>query len=345
MEAGIMKVLVTGGTGNVGRAAVERLVRHGHTVRVIGRRANTVIEGAEYRQCDVTDLDELIRVMDGIEAVVHLAAIPHPSKGSGPEIFHINCDGTYHVYEAAAIHGTRRVVTASSINAFGYNFGIKNFDLLYFPVDEEHPACTTDPYSFSKQVTEAIADYYWRREGISGVCLRLPAVYEVNAGGETYFYRFADNVARGVARLLDLPDTERRKRADDLIRRFEALRVERAWERPGGGRSPYDDLDAALMFGRSNFWTSIDARDSAQAIEKALLAGYTGSHPLFVNDRYNMVGVDSETLLNLFFPEVEGRKKSLQGDETLVSIDKARALIGYEPEHSLPTGDLFPKRR
>jgi nucleoside-diphosphate-sugar epimerase len=310
------------------------LVRNGHTVRVIGRRADMDIESAEYLQGDVNDLQRLREVMDGMEGVVHLAAIPHPAKGTGPEIFHVNCGGTYNVYEAAAMHGIRRVVTASSINAFGYNFGTVNFDLLYFPIDEAHPTFTTDPYSFSKEVTEAIADYYWRREGISGVCLRLPAVYEVDESGETRFAAFRARVTQAVDDLLALSEAERRKRVNDLVARFEALRVARAWEQPQEV-TYYRDRDAALMFGRSNFWTSIDARDSAQAIEKALLADYQGSHPLFVNDSHNTNGLDSELLLGLFFPEVTRRAKPLSGSETLVSIDRARALLGFEPEYSL----------
>jgi hypothetical protein len=86
-------------------------------------------------------------------------------------------------------------------------------------------------------------------------------------------------------------------------------------------------------FGRSNFWASIDARDAAQALEKGLLADYQGSHPLYVNDSENAAGIDSETLVQLFFPETTERTHPLQGAETLVSIEKARALIGYEPEY------------
>jgi nucleoside-diphosphate-sugar epimerase len=133
---------------------------------------------------------------------------------------------------------------------------------------------------------------------------------------------------------LALSEAERRKRVNDLVARFEALRVARAWEQPQEV-TYYRDRDAALMFGRSNFWTSIDARDSAQAIEKALLADYQGSHPLFVNDSHNTNGLDSELLLGLFFPEVTRRAKPLSGSETLVSIDRARALLGFEPEYSL----------
>ena len=99
-----------------------------------------------------------------------------------------------------------------------------------------------------------------------------------------------------------------------------------------------EDRDLGLLFGgfgRSNFWASIDARDSAQALEKGLTADYQGSHPIFVNDSVNAAGVDSELLVQVFFPEVTGRSHPLQGQETLVSIDKARALIGYEPEHHI----------
>ena len=51
----------------------------------------------------------------------------------------------------------------------------------YFPIDEQHPTFTTDSYSFSKQVMEEIGAYFWRREGISSVLLRLPGVYEIRA--------------------------------------------------------------------------------------------------------------------------------------------------------------------
>ena len=51
-----------------------------------------------------------------------------------------------------------------------------------FPIDEDHPTYTTDPYSFSKQVIEDIGAYFWRREGISSVFLRFPAVYDMDEG-------------------------------------------------------------------------------------------------------------------------------------------------------------------
>jgi len=101
-----MNVLVTGRTGTVGRRCVARLVRAGHSVRAIGLDQNLEIDG-----------------------VVQLAAIPNPAGGSAPDIFHINCTGTFNVYQAAAEQGMEQVVSASSINTLGFNFGVKAFQL------------------------------------------------------------------------------------------------------------------------------------------------------------------------------------------------------------------------
>ena len=329
-----MKILVTGGTGDVGRAAVAQLVSNGHQVTVIGRRAGIAVDGAQYRACDVTDFESLREQAKGMEGIVHLAAIRHPSLAPGQEIFRVNCTGTYNVFSAAADVGIKRIVSASSINAFGYNFGVKGFDLRYFPIDEEHPGYTTDPYSFSKQILEEIGAYFWRRAGISSICLRLPAVYEMANERRGGLVEFVLHSRTAHSALLALPDTEREERVRGIIARFERLRAERAWEHPVE-RLGMDLPDAGMMFGRSNFWASINALDCAQAIEQGLLAQYSGSYPLYINDSRNFVGIESEALVRLFFPLVRGRRHPLKGTESLVSINRAQALIGFEPKHSI----------
>jgi nucleoside-diphosphate-sugar epimerase len=339
----MMRILVTGGTGNVGRAAVTRLVENGHDVRVIGRRAGMEIDGAAYRQCDITDFEALCVQVKGIEGIVHLAAIPYPGGSPGQEIFRINCAGTFNVYRAAADEGIGRISCASSINALGYNYGLVRFELSYFPIDEEHPTFTTDAYSFSKQVTEDIANYFWRREGISSINLRLPGVYELHAERMERYKAFHTRFRQAFDELMSLPEMKRQERARRALAKFDASRPERSRPMPREEmrkrwRALRDDPDMVLLAGAggySNFWATIDARDSAQALEKGLLADYTGSHPLFVNDSHNATGIESETLLCVFFPEVVVRKRPLNGTETLVSIDKARALIGFEPQHSI----------
>jgi UDP-glucose 4-epimerase len=339
----IMKVLVTGGTGNVGRAAVRRLVKNGHHVRVIGRRADIEIKGAEYHPCDITDYERLREHVRGQDGIIHLAAVPYPGGGPGQQVFHVNCTGTYNVYRAAADEGVARISNASSINALGFNFGIKSFRIQYFPVDEAHSTCTTDSYSFSKQVTEEIGAYFWRREGISSIHLRFPGVYEVHPDQLERMSEYIVRFQEAFAELMSVPEAERQERVQRAVARFDTTRLERSLpmsrdQMRKRWRATREYPDMALLlgaFGRSNFWASIDARDSAQALEKGLLADYQGSHTLFINDSHNAAGIDSELLASTFFPDVTDRKHVLSGTETLVSIDRARALIGFELEHSI----------
>ncbi|MGC9394754.1 MAG: NAD-dependent epimerase/dehydratase family protein [Anaerolineae bacterium] len=329
-----MRILVTGGTGAVGRMAVARLVEHGHDVTVIGRRAGIEIEGAAYRQCDIVDFACVMDCVQGMEGIVHLAAIPNPSKGTSEAIFHANCTGTFNVYQAAANAGIKRIISASSINALGFNFGTKRFSLRYFPMDEAHPSFTTDPYSFSKQVMEEIGAYFWRRDGISSLFLRLPGVYEITPENEAHVTAFRAAARQQYQELLAMPEEQRRVIVEGIIVQHDRLRAERAFEVPDNFPTLRELPYARVMFGYSNFWASIDARDSAQCIEKGLLADFEGSHPVYVNDDHNSAGIPTETLVAWFYPDVP-LKRPLVGTETLVSIDKARDLVGFEPEYSL----------
>ena len=72
----------------------------------------------------------------------------------GKQIFQINAAGSFNVYQAAADAGIKRVVSASSINALGFNFGVKASRIRYLPIDEDHPNVTTDAYSFCKEVLD-----------------------------------------------------------------------------------------------------------------------------------------------------------------------------------------------
>lgn len=330
-----MRVLVTGGTGLVGKATIERLVAHGWDVRVIGIEPEFAAAGVEYAQCDILDFAAVREQARGCQSIIHLAAIPNPRQSPGHQVFEVNVAGTFNVFEAAAAEGIRRVVQASSINAIGCAWGTVDISPRYLPIDEDHPAFTTDPYSFSKQIVEDIGAYYWRRAGISGASLRFPAVIPVSRQSEGYW--------QGRERMRDFLDTFSALPADEQAARIAAVRQQAVdfrgrhlmeYAAPDGGRFPnLDDLLwRAFTFDRFNYWAFIDERDSAQALEKALLADYEGSHPLFVNADHNFLGYDSMTLARLFFAEVRDWTRPLVGSESLVSIDKARALIGFMPE-------------
>lgn len=336
-----MKVLVTGGIGTVGKAVLERLLDHGHDVRVVDRKPEFEMAGIDYQVGDITNFDEVRDKMRGYEAVVHLAAIPAPMTTPPPELFHINVQGTYNVYEAAAAEGIKRIVQASSINAFGCFWGNRDIFPEYFPLDEEHPTATTDVYSFSKEVVEDIGAYYWRRNGITSISLRFPGVWTRAriAGSDVKTHK--QQVRSVIDEYAAQPEAQRKERLAAVRKAAVVFRGAGNMEYPqaqqGLARSGYSDdpLFPIYTFDRFNFWAYVDERDSAQSIEKGLTANYEGHHALFINAKDNSLDYDSTTLVKLFFPEVEQWKRPLVGMESLVSTNKAKALIGFEPEYAI----------
>lgn len=331
-----MNILVTGGLGGVGRPLVQRLLNHGHTVRILDRSTENAIADAECVAGDLTDYNAVRDSVRGMHAVVHLAALTHPAAGPAHDIFHINVAGTFNVYDAAAQEGIKRVVCASSINALGFNFGVHSFPIQYFPLDEAHPSHTTDAYSFSKQTLEEIARYFWRRDGISGVQLRLPFVYSALPGFRERVKRFMGEGRAALDELMQRPEAELREMAQHAIAQRDEMRAARLFEVPWDQRTPPAGPPNPMMIianGFADFWSIIGADDAAQAFEKGVTADYAGSHPLYASEANNNNGFSSALLARLFFPNAEIRRP-LIGSESLVSNERAERLIGYQPADS-----------
>ena len=329
-----MKIFLTGGTGSVGTAAVERLVNHGHGVTVIGRTAGIEIPGATYRRCDLGDYDRLEELMRGHDAVVHLAAIPHPIGVPGREVFRANDQGTFNVYEAAAENGIRRVVGASSINAIGYFYGDRSFPLPYLPIDEQSPSLATDAYSFSKQVMEQIGRYFWERDRISGALLRLPHVVPHARALE-----IAAEQSRSplIDEILAMPEPDRTARVrrlhDEYDRYRRANRLDKV-ERFGPREHDPERLseeELHLLHQTVNFFAYVDERDSAHAIELAVTVDLQGCHPLFINASRNSAGLTVAEAALLYPPPPPEPRVQRTGDTCLCSIEAARELLGFEP--------------
>jgi nucleoside-diphosphate-sugar epimerase len=73
-----MRVFITGGTGDIGSAVTQRLVRQGWNVHIIDLKDHSDIPGASYAPCDILDFESLKKQMQGCDAVIHLAAIRAP---------------------------------------------------------------------------------------------------------------------------------------------------------------------------------------------------------------------------------------------------------------------------
>ena len=115
-----MRVLVTGGTGVVGRATVDALLARGHEVRLFSRNArDDVAEWAHRVEAfpgDVSNEVEVRGAADGCEAVIHLSAIVAES----PPVLtfeKVNVTGTRNLVREAERAGGRRLVYVSSLGA------------------------------------------------------------------------------------------------------------------------------------------------------------------------------------------------------------------------------------
>jgi uncharacterized protein YbjT (DUF2867 family) len=115
-----MKVLVSGGTGVVGRSTVNALLREGHTVRLLSRHAaddaTQWASGVEAFPGNVSDADSIRGAADGCDAIVHIAGIVHEEPPHAT-FESVNVEGTRNLIAEADRAGVRRFVHLSSLGA------------------------------------------------------------------------------------------------------------------------------------------------------------------------------------------------------------------------------------
>jgi nucleoside-diphosphate-sugar epimerase len=164
-------VLVTGGSGNVGRFVVAELAKSRHVLN-FDRRPQPARQKSEHLEGDILSLDDLRAAMKRVKAVVHLAAVPNLQSAPPDRILEVNVLGTHRVAEAAALAGVKRLTIASSDSTFGFVFGTGAERPEYLPLDEAHPTWPADAYGLSKLLGEEICRAHARRFGMTTVALR-----------------------------------------------------------------------------------------------------------------------------------------------------------------------------
>jgi nucleoside-diphosphate-sugar epimerase len=275
-------VVVTGGSGKLGRACVRDLIEHGYDV------TNVDLVPSRDDRCplvraDLADFGQTLEALAGVDehpaadAVVHLAAIPAPGLVPNAEVFRANTLSTYNVFEVARRLGIKNVVWASSETVLGLPFDTPP---PYIPVDERYPGRPETAYSLSKLVGETMADQFCRWDAdLKIIGLRFSNVME--------------------------PEDYR------AFPGFDADANQRKW----------------------NLWAYIDGRDGAQAIRKALEADRTGAEVFIIANADTVMSRPNAELAAEVFPGVP-LAADVGPNETLLSIDKARKRLGYEPRHS-----------
>jgi nucleoside-diphosphate-sugar epimerase len=277
------RVVVTGGSGKLGRACIADLVEHGWDVVNVDRVAPAE-PLSPFLRIDLTDFGqtvEALSVVDDryrkVDAVVHLAAIPAPGITANAATFANNMTTTYNVFAAARHAGITNIVWASSETLLGVPFTTPP---PYLPVDEEYPVRPESTYSLVKHLEEQMAIQ---------LCRWDPALKMIGL-------RFSNVMAP--ADYAEFPG-------------YDADASRRSW----------------------NLWAYIDARDGAQAIRKALQHQATGCDVFVIGNSDTVMSRSTGELAAEVFPGVPVRA-GLGEHDTLVSIDKARRVLGYEPAFS-----------
>ncbi|MCB1103192.1 MAG: NAD(P)-dependent oxidoreductase [Opitutaceae bacterium] len=169
------RIALTGGSGGIGAVIAKELIAAGHVVHNFDQ-TKLAMPGIHTVIIDVANFGDLISGLKSYDAIVHLAAISAPGRGSSNRIFQVNTQSTFNVLEAASILGIRHVVLASSLNAMGMTFNLKPC-VHYLPLDEDHPCEPDEAYGLSKLVGETVADGFARRFPEMTICsLRFPMV-------------------------------------------------------------------------------------------------------------------------------------------------------------------------
>lgn len=277
------RVAVTGGSGKLGRACVRDLVEHGWDVVNLDRRPSP--DGlAPYTEVDLTDYGQTVEALtriddryDGLDAVVHLAAIPAPGLRANAATFENNIVTTFNVFQATRLAGITNVVWASSETVLGLPFETPP---PYLPVDEEYAARPESTYSLVKHLEETmVAELCRWRPDLKATGLRFSNVM------------YVEDYAAFPA--------------------FDADPTLRDW----------------------NLWSYIDARDGALAIRLGLEREGTGKEVFVIASPDTVMTTPTMDLVERYYPDLE-LKRPLRGHETLLSIEKARTLLGYDPEHT-----------
>ena len=168
-------IVVTGAAGRLGRRVVQLLADQGKKVLATDQ-LNAEDLPAEFVRCDLGDAKAVGDILKGAEAVVHMGAIPGPSRAEPREIFENNVACDFNVMMSAAELGLRRVVFSSSAFGMGWAHDGNAFVPLYLPLDEEHPMMPFEPYGLTKQVGEDIGRMIARNSNTTVVSLRFTNV-------------------------------------------------------------------------------------------------------------------------------------------------------------------------
>lgn len=277
----MVKVVVTGAAGKIGRWTVRTILEAGHEVIASDRKLREESASKKFIQAELRDYGQVCQLLKGSDAVVHLGNIPTDVRNTSQAIFENNMLVNFNILEACKDFNIPKLVWASSETVLGYPFVPE--ELSYLPVDEEHPTLVKSSYAMAKRLTEILSEMYYKLTNTQIVTLRFANIYE--------------------------PDE------------YEKIPIMH-WNEDG-----QKDIQ------KKNAWAYCDVRDAARACLLAIEKNNLGNEVFHITAPDTIMPDLSEDLVKTFFPNVS-LKRDIKGHETLMAIDKARKILGYEPNHT-----------
>lgn len=165
-----MRILITGGGGNLGSTLAPMLADAGHELVLFDSRPlQTRYESV---QGDIRNAEDVRTATHGTEFVVHLAAILGTANFTPRDFYEINLTGTFNVWEAAAAARVRGVVFSSTMSVYKPHDHPLSLD-AFTVLGEETPPRPCDVYGYTKAVGEEMCRLYGRSHGIPSIALRF----------------------------------------------------------------------------------------------------------------------------------------------------------------------------
>lgn len=195
-----MKLVLTGAAGRLGSYLREPLAKmcdeliSTDIIEDIGK----LYDGERYEQADLASLDDMMRVLEGADQVIHFGA--YGDEAEFDTILGPNIIGAYNVWEAAYQHKLRRVVYASSIHAVGMHSRTD-----FIGTDVPHRPDTF--YGLAKCFSEDLASLYWDKRGLESVCMRILSCAQVNNARALGSWLSYDDLIHLVTQSINTPTT------------------------------------------------------------------------------------------------------------------------------------------
>jgi nucleoside-diphosphate-sugar epimerase len=191
-----MKVVVTGAAGRLGSETSRHLAAAGFDLVITDQVYRAALPG-RLHVANLLDRTVAYALLEGADALVHLANHPSQWQGIAQIVFNENMCMNMNVIQAATELGVKRVIFASSVQAFSGDRTASDLDskpchLPYLPLDSQVPAAATNYYGLSKQCTEAVLDSYVHQGAFSAVAVRFPML--VHHGQRRFSSRDPDNL-------------------------------------------------------------------------------------------------------------------------------------------------------